>query len=71
MKLEVNVKIEFARLSGRVIIAKVEGAGKGEIMRNKSKLKGTRIYIENDLNIEDRKRQEELHKWVKVVLLKV
>ena len=65
LKLEVNVKIEFAKVSGRVIIAKVEGERKGEIMRNKSKLKGTRIYIENDLNIEDRKRQEELHRWVK------
>ena len=34
-------------------------------MMNKNKLRGTKIYIENDLNIEDRKKQGEIHRWLK------
>ena len=64
-KLDIAIKVVNARMSGRVIVAKIEGEGKEEIMRNKSKLRGTRIFIENDLNIEDRRKQEEIHRWVK------
>lgn len=38
---------------------------KMKIMQNKNKLLGTRIYIENDLSYEDRKKQEEINRWVK------
>ena len=64
-RLGVKVKVEYARISGKVVVAKIEGEGKNEIMMNKNKLRGTKIYIENDLNIEDRKKQEEIHRWVK------
>jgi len=49
------------RRSGPVIIVKIEGEeGKKEIMRNKFKLKDDRMYIENDLSIEERKIQEKI-----------
>lgn len=64
-KLEVNVKVEYARKSGPVVIAKVGEQDKSEIMKMKSKLRGTRIFIENDLNVDDRRKQEEIHRWVK------
>jgi len=34
-------------------------------MRNKFKLKGGRIFIENDLSFEERKVQEKMNKWAK------
>ncbi|OXU17460.1 hypothetical protein TSAR_011309 [Trichomalopsis sarcophagae] len=35
-------------------------------MKNKSMLIGTAIFIENDLNLEDKKRQEEINRWIKL-----
>lgn len=64
-KLEVNATVEYARKSGPVIVAKVGEHDKSEIMKKKSILRGTRIFIENDLNVDDRKKQEEIHRWVK------
>ncbi|XP_058807253.1 uncharacterized protein LOC131673345 [Phymastichus coffea] len=65
-KLGTSVKAVNARVSGgkeRVIIVKLENENvKKNIMRNKSKLKGTTIYIENDLTYEERKKQEEIKK---------
>ena len=34
-------------------------------MKNKNKLVGTKLFIENDLSHEDRKKQEQIYKWVK------
>lgn len=34
-------------------------------MKNKNKLKGKKVYVENDLAFEERKRQEMISKWVK------
>jgi len=36
-----------------------------EIMRNKHKLKGVRIFIENDLSWEERNIQVKINSWVK------
>ena len=45
----------------KVIIAKLENEKeKRRVMMNKSKLKGTKIYIENDLSFEERRKQEEI-----------
>jgi len=35
-------------------------------MRNKHKLKGGRVFIENDLSWEKRKTQGEINKWAKI-----
>lgn len=65
-KLGVCSTIENCRRSGPVIIVKLESdEGKVEIMRNKLKLIGEKIFIENDLCWEDRKIQEEINKWAK------
>lgn len=49
-------------MSDSVIVAKIENEiKKNEIMRNK--LKGDRIYTENDLSWEERKIQEKIRKW--------
>lgn len=34
-------------------------------MKKKCKFKGEKIFIENDLTWEDRKRQERIGKWVR------
>ena len=63
-EIGVECKIMICRISGSVIIAKVEGEDKKkEIMINKSKLKGGGIFIVNDLTWEERKTQEKIHKW--------
>lgn len=49
-KLAIDCKIVECRSSGPVIVAKVENKGKKrEVMRNKNRLKGGNIFIENDL----------------------
>ena len=67
MKLGIKTIIVSTRASGgreRVIIAKLENEEeKRRVMMNKSKLKGTKIYIENDLSFEERRKQEEIKKW--------
>ncbi|XP_058810337.1 uncharacterized protein LOC131675385 [Phymastichus coffea] len=67
IKLGIKLKIIHARVVGgrdRVIIAKLENEDdKRKIMTNKSKLKGSKIYIESDLSFEDRRKQEEIKKW--------
>lgn len=64
-KIDFNGEVEAVWSSGGVIVARVGREEKIEIMKRKSKLVGTRIFIENDLSYEERKRQEEIHKWVK------
>lgn len=49
-----------------MIIAKIENEEKKrEVMYNRSKLRGEKIYIDHDLTWEKRKRQEEIGKWAK------
>lgn len=61
-----ETKVLDCKKSGTVIIAKIESeVKKEEIMYNKNRLRGERIYIEHDLIWEDRKKQEKIKKWVK------
>jgi len=65
-KLGVECEVKEVRRSGPVIVARIEGEeGKKEIMRNKFKLKGERIFIENDLTYEERKVQERMGRWAR------
>lgn len=64
-KLGIKAQIESAWKSGPVVVARVGRKEKEEIMKNKKKLVGTDIYIENDLSLDDRKKQEEINRWVK------
>lgn len=67
-KLGVQVEFELVNVwvKGTVVIVKLGSAEqKQEIMKNKSRLKGTNIFIDNDLSFEDRKKQEEIGKWVR------
>lgn len=62
-KLGVDMKTEEYRVSGTVIVVKLENEDKKkEIMSNKNKLKGERIFIENDLSWEERKIQEKMNR---------
>ncbi|KAL6259327.1 hypothetical protein P5V15_009242 [Pogonomyrmex californicus] len=63
-ELGIECKIKMCRINKAVVIAKVEGEEKKwEIMTNKSKLRGGRIYIENDLSWEERKIQERIQRY--------
>ena len=65
-KVGVEGKVTNCRENGTIILMKLENEDyKREIMRNKYKLKGGNIYIENDLSWEERKVQEKLHRWTK------
>jgi len=65
-KLGVVCEIGEVRKSGPVIVAKIIGeAGKREIMSKKYKLKGEKIFIENDLSFEERKIQEKMNIWAR------
>lgn len=65
-KLEVKVKLKEAWTSGRVVIAKLgSDEDKRAVMENKSKLKETNVYIDNDLSREDRARQSDINRWAK------
>lgn len=62
-KIDVETKVLNCRKSGMMIIAKIENEKKKrELMYNKSKLKGEKIYIDYNLTWEERKRQEEIRK---------
>lgn len=65
-KMEVEVEVISCRKSGKVLVAKLKDwQMKKKVMENKHKLKGGRIFIENDLTWQERKTQEKIHKWVK------
>jgi len=65
-KLGVKRNYKVWSRNGTVIVVKMENEEeKNEIMKNKHKLKGKRIYIENDLTWEERRIQERINKWVK------
>jgi len=65
-KVGVECEVREIRKSGPVIVAKIEGEEKKrEIMKNKYKLKGDRMFIENDLTYEERKVQEKIGRWAR------
>jgi len=65
-KLGVTCEVNEVRKSGPVLVARIEGEeGKKEVMRNKFKLKGDKMFIENDLSFDERKVQEKLGRWAK------
>lgn len=65
-KLGVQCKVTECRNSGFVIVAKIENEEKKkEVMRNKNKLKGDNIFIENDLSWEERRLQERINRWAR------
>jgi len=65
-KLGVDCIVREVRKSGPVIVVKLEGEeGKKEVMKNKYKLKGERVFIENDLTYEEKKIQEKMSRWAK------
>lgn len=65
-KLGVDCKLKKCKLSGKVIVANLASEEeKKEIKRNKYKLKGEKVFIENDLSWEERRVQEEMNKWVR------
>lgn len=65
-KLNIICKVDACWRSGNVVVVKLENEeGKLQILRNKSKLKGERIFIEKDLTWEERRIQEKINKWVR------
>jgi len=65
-KVEVDVNVVGCRESGTVLVVKLESEEeKREVMRNKHRLKGEKIYIENDLSWEERNTQIKINKWAK------
>jgi len=62
----VKCRVVSCRESGAVIMLKLECEGvKKELMKNKYRLKGDKIFIENDLSWEERKVQEKINRWIK------
>lgn len=64
-KLEFRGEIDAVWTSGGVIVVRLDKVCKIEVMKRKSKLAGSRIFIENDLSYEERKKQETINRWVK------
>jgi len=65
-KLGVECEVSEVKRSRPVIVAKIEGEEKKrEIMKNKFKLKGQRMFIENDLTYKKRKIQEKMGRWAR------
>lgn len=65
-KIGVEVKVTDCRSSGNCLIATLDREEmKSEVMRNKSKLRGEKFFIENDLTWDERKVQERIYRWAK------
>lgn len=64
-KINFRGEVEAAWNSGGVTIARLGREEKIEVMKRKSKLAGTNIFIENDLSYDDRKKQEEIGLWIR------
>lgn len=64
-KLGLETKVKSVRGSGSVIVVSVDRETKMAVMKNKSKLRGSKIFIENDLSFEDRKKQKEIRSFVR------
>jgi len=65
-KLCVDVNVVGCRESGTVLVVRLESEEeKRKVMRNKYRLKGENIFVENDLSWEERNIQVKINKWVK------
>ncbi|KYN09162.1 hypothetical protein ALC57_18744 [Trachymyrmex cornetzi] len=65
-KLVVDTEVISWRMSGPVAIISVGNEDmKREVMKNKNKLRGGKIFFENDLSFEERRTQVLINKWVK------
>jgi len=65
-KVGVDINVLGCRESGTVLVVKLENEEeKKEMMKNKYRLKGEKIYIENDLSWEDGNIQVKINKWAK------
>lgn len=65
-KIEVEVEVKSVWCRGKVILARLKsGEDKERVMNNKNKLAGSRVFIDNYRNFEERKRQDEIYTWVK------
>jgi len=65
-KLGLEAKVAGCKESGTVVVVKLKDEEeKKEIMKNKYKLKGNNIFIENDLSWEERNVQGKINKWAK------
>lgn len=62
-RLKVECRINKYLISGSVIVARIKNEEKKkEIMANKNRLRGERVYIENNLSWEERKVQERINR---------
>ena len=65
-KLAVDVNVVNVRKNGSVYVIKFERkVDRDIVLQNKYKLKRSKFFIELDMNYEEKKRQENLSKWVK------
>lgn len=65
-KIGIECKVINCWNSGTVTIVKLQSKKRErEIMRNKHRLKGDMIFIENDLSWKKRRIQERINRWVK------
>ncbi|KYN28174.1 hypothetical protein ALC57_02420, partial [Trachymyrmex cornetzi] len=65
-KIGVEVEVISWRMSGPVVIIKVGNEEmKREVMRNKNKLRGGKVFLKNDLSFEERRTQTLINRWVK------
>lgn len=64
--INVEIKVKNCWRSGKVMVIKIENEDtKKEIMLNKHRLKGKKIFIENDLTYEERKIQGKIGEWAR------
>lgn len=65
-RIKVRRSITEVRKSDKVIVVRLAmDEQKAEMMKNKNRLVGGTIYIENDLTKEERDKQKEMWEWVK------
>ena len=63
---EIVDAFNIGRGEAKIILVKMSSYdSKREIMKNRSKLKGSRIYVDDDLTSEDDKIQRNIRKWAK------
>lgn len=65
-RIKIRCNITDVRVSGKVIVIRLATEQeKTEVIKNKNRLMGGTIYIENDLTREERYKQKEIWDWVK------
>ena len=65
-KLDIPAEVKSAWVRGKEVVARLISLKyKEKVMRNKSKLASSKIFIENFRNFDERKRQDEINAWVR------